>query len=95
MSSLKCKICKEDVDGAHKCLKCNEYVHVICGKGVGEEGYGQSIICHNCSEKNSDKKVECNIDLDIDSNFGDIDEKQVASSHSDSDNEVEEVNYTD
>ena len=44
----KCKVCKNTCGGAHKCIKCNFYVHLICGKPTGDEGYGQSVLCNIC-----------------------------------------------
>ena len=43
-----CKVCKLDVGGGHKCQECQEIVHLPCGKGVGEEGYGQFVVCGIC-----------------------------------------------
>ena len=51
----KCKVCDGDVSGAHKCMECQESVHLVCGKGVGDEGYGQSVVCNICQER--DKSV--------------------------------------
>ena len=34
----KCKVCKLNVSGGHKCLECQENIHLTCGKGAGEEG---------------------------------------------------------
>ena len=52
-ANQKCKVCDGDVTGAHKCMKCQESVHFICGKGVGEEGYGQGVVCKICEKRNS------------------------------------------
>ena len=49
--NIVCKVCKLASDGAHKCIKCKCVVHYICGKGVGEEGFGQSVICKFCQAK--------------------------------------------
>ena len=43
-----CHICFGNVSGAHKCNQCRRSVHLICGIGVGEEGYGQEVICFKC-----------------------------------------------
>ena len=44
-----CKVCKQSCGTAHKCISCNDFVHIICGKPQGqEEGYGQSVICSLC-----------------------------------------------
>ena len=40
----KGKVCKNTCSGAHECMKYNCYVHLICGKPIGDEGYGQSVI---------------------------------------------------
>ena len=48
-----CAVCKEDVNGAHKCHDCRQAVHFICGDPVpnSEEGYGQPVICFKCKGK--------------------------------------------
>ena len=50
----KCKVCKKDVSGAHQCQECKEFVHFICGKGVGEEAYGQYVVCDLCQIRIND-----------------------------------------
>ena len=47
----QCHICMQDVGKAHKCKKCRKSVHIFCGIRVGEEGYGQNVICFDCSNK--------------------------------------------
>lgn len=49
----KCAVCCNAVGigTAHKCTNCKNYVHLFCGKGIGEEGYGQSVVCFHCGEK--------------------------------------------
>ena len=36
-------------------MEYQERVHLVCGKGVGDEGYGQSVVCNICQER--DKSV--------------------------------------
>lgn len=43
-----CHICFEELSGGHRCQSCDKLVHLLCGKPVGEEGYGQKVICFNC-----------------------------------------------
>ena len=47
-SNENCNVCKKEVQGAHVCVKCNLPVHLICGQGIGEEGYGQPVTCKTC-----------------------------------------------
>ena len=51
-NEIKCVFCNDIVGGAHKCIKCNKAAHLICGTGVGEEKYGQGLICFVCEPKN-------------------------------------------
>ena len=53
MTSLKCKVCKQEVGNGHKCAQCNDPVHLICGKPVkgDEEGYGQKVVCFKCEKQ--------------------------------------------
>ena len=53
-----CKVCENIVGNAHKCVKCKGFVHLICGKAIGEEGYGQEVICFNCSASDESEKKE-------------------------------------
>ena len=46
-----CPVCKESVGSAHKCTYCSKNMHVFCGRGIGNEGYGQKIICPDCDSK--------------------------------------------
>ena len=46
-----CVSCKSETSGAHKCQDCGLHCHVICGTPVGEEGYGQAVVCPKCSSK--------------------------------------------
>jgi hypothetical protein len=45
-----CVVCHLESSGAHRCVDCNYFVHVICGKTIGEEGYGSKVRCHSCTE---------------------------------------------
>jgi hypothetical protein len=51
-----CHICFKELTGGHKCQTCKKFVHLLCGKPVGEEGYGQKVICFKC--KNTGKTVK-------------------------------------
>lgn len=44
---------KNKTSGAHKCLDCHEYVHVICGESNENEGFGANVTCKLCFRKNS------------------------------------------
>jgi hypothetical protein len=44
----RCKGCGEEVEGSHFCDLCGAPMHVFCGVGVGEEGFGQKIRCPQC-----------------------------------------------
>ena len=46
-----CHVCFGEVSGAHKCITCHRAVHVFCGVGIGEEGYGQSVKCCKCHDR--------------------------------------------
>jgi hypothetical protein len=45
-----CHVCFGEVSGAHKCITCRRAVHVFCGVGIGEEGYGQAVKCYRCQD---------------------------------------------
>ena len=45
-----CHICLKELTGGHSCQSCNKFVHLLCGKPIGEEGYGQKVICSECSK---------------------------------------------
>ena len=47
---VDCVVCKKDVGKVHQCNICKHYVHVFCGVGLGEEGFGQRVVCFNCEE---------------------------------------------
>ena len=34
--------------GAQSCPRCFGYIHIICGRSEGEEGYGSSVVCPAC-----------------------------------------------
>lgn len=46
----KCPVCLQEVGDAHSCIKCNKFIHVICGTGEGEEGYCQKVTCNKCRD---------------------------------------------
>lgn len=43
----KCCVCLKDCNGSHKCAKCNNICHAICGNPI-EENYGAPVVCFNC-----------------------------------------------
>ena len=51
-----CKVCEQTVGKAHKCEHCKHFVHIFCGKTIGEEGYGQEVICFVCSGSKEKEK---------------------------------------
>lgn len=56
--AMNCVVCKNECGGAHKCIKCDLYVHLICGNPLGgekQEGHGQSVEC-DLSKDNSKSK---------------------------------------
>ena len=53
-----CKVCKLNAGEGHTCQECQEIVHLSCGKGVGEEGYDQFVICNIC-QSIEERKVSC------------------------------------
>jgi len=57
----KCVVCNNEVGTAHKCDICKNNVHLICGTGVGDEEYGQFVVCFNCERKKRKKKVPCTL----------------------------------
>ena len=36
------------VGSAHKCTLCLKNCHIFCGRQVGEEGFGQKVVCNTC-----------------------------------------------
>ena len=57
-STKDCVDCRGETGGAHKCPGCDKFIHAICGRQVGEEGYGSSLWCAACdlSTKNEMRK---------------------------------------
>lgn len=52
-----CVVCGLPGSGAHRCAVCKKLTHVICGTGVGMEGYGQKIICFKCKPEETPEKL--------------------------------------
>ena len=46
-------MCDEDTSGAHRCIKCDRSIHVVCGTVLSEEGYGSKVLCPNCKTDNN------------------------------------------
>ena len=57
LMASKCNVCGNEVGDAHVCVQCKLPVHLPCGKGIGEEGYGQSVLCKNCGEATEDAQT--------------------------------------
>lgn len=52
-SKIYCIISENKTSGIHKCSKCHQYVHVICGESdENNEGFGQNVTCKLCIRKN-------------------------------------------
>lgn len=43
--------------GVHTCPVCSVHMHPFCGKPVGKEGFGQSVICPKCEESKISTKI--------------------------------------
>ncbi|CAB3976871.1 Hypothetical predicted protein [Paramuricea clavata] len=52
-----CCVCGLESSGAHSCSSCLQDVHVICGKINGDEGWGCSVLCNNCTTEPPAKKT--------------------------------------
>ena len=55
-----CVQCDKPVGTVHACPQCKQYIHLICGTPVGEEGFGQSVICSKCKIKYSENEKSSN-----------------------------------
>ena len=77
----KCPYFQMPIESSHHCIKCKKQVHVFCGTGVREEGYGQKRICFKCKppvsandepnldkDKQENKNTTANEETNIDSN---------------------------
>ena len=40
----------KELTGGHSCQSCNKFVHLLCGKPIGEEGYGKKVMSSECSK---------------------------------------------
>lgn len=49
-----CGGCKEPVGPIHRCPTCACHMHPFCGRPVGEEGFGQPVMCPGCDNKAKD-----------------------------------------
>ena len=58
ISTLDCVACGGETSGVHSCPRCFGYIHIICGRSEGEEGYGSSVVCPACDI--SSRKDACN-----------------------------------
>ena len=56
--STVCPVCQLDTSGAHSCLDCFRYVHIIYGRNIGEEGFGSFILCNICDLKRNQNNAE-------------------------------------
>jgi hypothetical protein len=53
-----CGKCGEPTGSVHRCV-CGKHMHVFCGRGIGEQGYGQQVECPEfpgCLEPAEDPK---------------------------------------
>ena len=83
-----CNVCNEVVGDAHTCVKCLKPVHVICGEGIGEEGYGQLVTCKKCNviketstqAKGTETSTET-LDLVPDETYDDLDDSPILLEH--------------
>lgn len=46
-----CIVCDKPASRAHSCDICKNTVHAICGKSVGEEGFGCKVLCSLCTSE--------------------------------------------
>ena len=44
-NNMDCVACGQKTSGVHSCPHCFRFIHTICGRLVGEEGYGSSVVC--------------------------------------------------
>jgi hypothetical protein len=56
-----CCVCLSECGGAHSCLQCKQFVHVICGTTQGEEGFGSKLKCNNCLKKDQFDKIRSDV----------------------------------
>ena len=47
-TSINCAVCERETTKAHTCPGCCRYIHSICGRTEGDEGYGSSVWCLRC-----------------------------------------------
>ena len=57
-----CGGCGNNVSGVHRCPTCKANMHVFCGTRVGEEGYGQAVICKKCSKDDEENEFDPDIE---------------------------------
>ena len=50
-------MCDEETSRKHKCKGCSNWVHLICGEPVGEEGCGQGVFCRKCYSSEESENV--------------------------------------
>jgi hypothetical protein len=41
------------LSGAHRCIKCDRSIHVVCGTVLSDEGYDSKVLCPNCKTDNN------------------------------------------
>ena len=46
-------MCDKDTSGAHRCIKCDRSIRVVCGTVLSEEVYGSKVLCPNCKTDNN------------------------------------------
>ncbi|KUF82788.1 hypothetical protein AM587_10006334 [Phytophthora nicotianae] len=47
-STAPCGGCGESVGSVHRCPTCSCHMHLFCGRPIGDEGFGQSVVCPGC-----------------------------------------------
>ena len=47
-NNMDCVACGQKTSGVHSCPDCFRFIHTVCGRLVGEEGYGSSVVCPAC-----------------------------------------------
>ena len=62
--SNDCIACGGETGGAHKYLGCDKFIHAICGRQIGEEGYGRNVSCASC-DLSTKNEISATLPLNI------------------------------
>ena len=46
---MSCGGCNAPCGSIHKCSTCGVNMHPFCGTPIGEQGFGQQVMCPKCS----------------------------------------------